>query len=419
MSLVNEEIDSKYSARKTTQAGMIYQSLCGLLHFLQLRNNTEKLSVRFEILDDIDFSFDDNVVGLAQIKHRGYAKKETNITNRNEDLWKTIGIWSEYIVENEMSDVDFYFITTQTIAEASFFTQFISGENPGSKHDTINKMVKHCKTEMENPNGSAKMKVYYNKFLNLTDYQKQLLINRINIIANSPTLENIDNEIKKYLRSLTSSDNFEEAYKSLKEWWVNRVNEQILSGDVNPITRDEFELKEEEIRNRYSGRVLRTEKQELPEDVRATLRHYVFSEQLLLVEVTDTQLMTAADEYYFANGNRVRWVENAELLSKELDTYDDQLESEWRIRFESMQRHAIKTNDEAELAELGYRLYDSCQTEINVPLSPTKTVDKDMKKITRGSLHILAGTSPQADDVRIGWHPLFKERLKKYPGETK
>ena len=75
MSLVNEEIDSKYSARKTTQAGMIYQSLCGLLHFLQLRNNTEKLSVRFEILDDIDFSFDDNVVGLAQIKHRGYAKK--------------------------------------------------------------------------------------------------------------------------------------------------------------------------------------------------------------------------------------------------------------------------------------------------------------------------------------------------------
>ena len=392
---------------------MIYQSLCGLFHFLQLRDDTGKLSVRFEILDDIDFSSDNHTRGLAQIKHHGYAKNAVKITDSTEDVWKTIGIWTEYLIANEISDFDFYLITTQDISKNSFFSQLISGADPKNKQETIDQMTKHCKHESEKPAGSDKMKVYYNKFLTLTDYQKHLLVNRIKIIANSPTIENIDSEIKKYLRSLARSDKFDEAYRSLKEWWVNRVNEQILSGTINPITSDEFELKEEEIRNRYSGHILKTEEQKLPEDVRATLRHFMFSEQLLLVGATDNQLMTAADEYYFANGNRVRWVENAELLSRELDTYDDQLESEWRVRFESMQRHARKTNDEAELIELGYGLYDRCQTEIDVPLSPTKTVDKDMKKITRGSLHILAGTSPQADNMRIGWHPMFKDRLKK------
>ena len=128
--------------------------------------------------------------------------------------------------------------------------------------------------------------------------------------------------------------------------------------------------------------------------------------------------MTAVDEFYFANGNRVRWVDNAELLTTELDKYDNELKDEWAWRFDDMEHSANETSDDAELAKHGYDLYQRCQSEINVQISPTKTVDGFMRKITRGSLHILAGTDPQEDDVKIGWHPQFRERLTKVTEES-
>ena len=418
MSLVNEEMNSKYSARKTAQAGLIYQSLCGLLHFLQMRYNNNNLSVRFEILDDIEFILDGTVTGLGQIKHHGCAKEDRKITNFSEDIWNTIGIWIDYIISHDASAVNFYFITTQEISDKSFFLKLVHGINYQDKHEIINLMNEHCHTALQKEYNNEKKKEPYNKFLNLTDYQKELLITRLKIIANSPNLDNIDDEIKKYLQSMVGNKKLNEAYRDLKEWWVNRVNEQITSGSINPITLAEFELKEEEIRNKYSKYYLTVEKQEITSDLRELYSHYRFSEQLQLIGATHNQIMTAVDEFYFANGNRVRWVDNAELLTTELDKYDNELKDECAWRFDDMEHSANETSDDAELAKHGYDLYQRCQSEINVQISPTKTVDGFMRKITRGSLHILAGTDPQEDDVKIGWHPQFRERLTKVTEES-
>ena len=86
----------------------------------------------------------------------------------------------------------------------------------------------------------------------------------------------------------------------------------------------------------------------------------------------------------------------------ELDKYETRLIEEWETFCEQMKDELGQDTAESAKREAGRRLYRWAEVSL-IPIRPR--VDEPF--VTRGTYQMLA------DDLRVGWHPEFLERLDK------
>jgi hypothetical protein len=122
--------------------------------------------------------------------------------------------------------------------------------------------------------------------------------------------------------------------------------------------------------------------------------------QLALIKAGKKRIAAAIRDYYRAFEQRSRWLRNDLLLVGDLDKYERRLIEEWEIVFEAM-RDEVGADAADDAKEKAARDVFTWAERVSIPIRPRVTEPF----VTRGSLHMLA------DEVRLGWHPEFRDRL--------
>lgn len=129
----------------------------------------------------------------------------------------------------------------------------------------------------------------------------------------------------------------------------------------------------------------------------------LFVKQLELIGIVNPKrVIRAVRDYFFAFTQRTKWVDEHLVVFSELDRYEHTLIDEWDIRFQIMLDNLKDVVSEEKHCESARRIYEWVETEdlhrirnrVNEPI------------FARGSYQILA------DNLSVGWHPQFQERLK-------
>src|SRR5664279_3203127 len=112
--------ESSFSASEPA-LGYLYQLRYALLQILRL---PEETTCFIEKDDDIDFTDADEGRILASLKHKALGD---TLTDLSPDFWKSVRIWVDYYIRNDISTepVSFFLFTTGRVAVGSFLEAFL------------------------------------------------------------------------------------------------------------------------------------------------------------------------------------------------------------------------------------------------------------------------------------------------------
>jgi hypothetical protein len=128
----------------------------------------------------------------------------------------------------------------------------------------------------------------------------------------------------------------------------------------------------------------------------------IFVEQLKLVLLRDTRIRRSIGHFYRAFQQRTKWIDEGLIYPEELLKYERELVSAWRTQFDIMRDNLGEPPKELEMQRLGKELFDRfVETTVHIPIRPRHR-DGNFPK---GVLHMLS------NEMRVGWHAQFKERL--------
>ena len=131
----------------------------------------------------------------------------------------------------------------------------------------------------------------------------------------------------------------------------------------------------------------------------------VFYAQLKLICLGNRRLNAALRDYYRAFQQRANWIRNDLLYVNELEKYEQRLIDEWEHHFASMEDEISMLGThvtEDDKVRCGKALFKEIESG-DIRIRP-KVQDAF---VMRGSYHILA------NQLKIGWHIDFQERLKR------
>ena len=206
-------MEDKFSA-KEQMLGYFYQPLYALYKLMQIDIADEPDSfIIIENLDDIEFRSNIDALKLIQTKH--HIKSQGSISDRSSDLWKTIRIWTERIVNDEvkLDNVIFSLVTTSTAFENSIASKLrVENRNTQEALSTIQKIAEEGYINAQKRQNNPELKKHENEdayiaFYKLDKNTQKKFISKIYICDSSSTIEYIVSNIEKKLQyACNSSD---------------------------------------------------------------------------------------------------------------------------------------------------------------------------------------------------------------------
>lgn len=363
---------------------------------MMLSIKEENYALKLENLDDIELIYDGNTT-LYQTK---YHIDGANLTDSNPDFWKTIRVWSTAIY-NGFVDIDktsFHLITTSAIGPGSVLGKL--------KYDQTSRKTSEIVSSLRSiANGSANkaLESAFTAFTALNEEQQIKLVEKINIIDNSCSIDSALDDIKRNLSIATTYKNIDNFAEKLQGWWVNRCIE-LLQNKRDKILYSDLHLQIDSLRDEYTVDNLPDDFLSIviPEEDIAGQQNKVFVKQLELISQQSLVVKKAITDFIKAYKQRSEWIRTDLLNIQELDTFDYKLFDYWENIFGAM-KDDCQGVDSAKLQELGASFY---RTYFHYATPPIKIRERFTSSyLTRGSYHILA------DDKKIGWHPNFDELL--------
>lgn len=389
-----------FSAREPS-LGYIYQIKYALLLLLTNSRNLENPFLRIECLDDIDIT-DINSTNLYQTKL--HIKSKANLTDSSVDFWKTIRIWSEYILNGtiEIEKTTLNLITTENIPETSVLHKLKENIFADSELQDLIVKLDYISVTSTN-NDTQKGREEYQK---LSIEGKKKLLQSIRILDNSVDITELDAKIKREL-ILSSYPNHLDAFLELLDsWWLGKAIDN-LTGKIDSIKFEELQLKISNIRDSFQADNLPNH---FPEQIEVTdedvesLKEKNFLKQLELISIgiNSRTVKRAISDFRRAFEQRSKWLRLNLLNPEEEEEYDKKLKDYWRNIFEIMGDEAHGKSDD-DLKKLGKDFYIN-QFAISCPqIKIREKFNEDY--LTRGSYQILS------DGKKIGWHPNFDNEL--------
>jgi hypothetical protein len=388
-------MSSQFSASEHL-VGYLYQVRYALLILLQKIKDEPEIELSLERLDDVAFERDGEAIELLQTKH--HINQSAQLTDSSSDLWKTLRVWSTHILENpsRSDDLVLLLITTSN-ASVNSLSSKLRRDDRRNEDYALQKLVDIAKTTTNKANKPA-----YDAFSSLSDTQKKALINKIIIVDNSPNIQDVDDKLLRETRLLSRHPSSLKV--RLEGWWFKRAIDHLMADDDSSIKGAELqskiydlqdELSKESLPNDFPTGVMEMGEESLSEKER------IFVEQLRLILLKNTRLRIAIGDYYRAFQQRTKWLSEGLLYPRELEDYEDYLIGEWRRQFERMKEDIEELPGEDKMAQLGKALFERTEDNNFRPIRPGYFD----AYFSRGSYHVLA------NNLRIGWHPEFTERL--------
>lgn len=388
-------MSSTFSAKEPA-LGYYYQIIRGLVLLLG-ENRMANPCLSFECLDDIALE-DEGKVELYQAKlHITPAQ----LTDRSTDFWKTIRIWSEGIADGTFnpSTTIFTLLTTASISEDSFLHLFFSEKEEDRK--TILTTMETIATETTNKTNKAG----YEAFSALNEEQKQTLISNIRITDSNVSIDDTMEQLRYRLELSAPSGSLENFIDTIIGWWFRNGIDMLQSETKQTITKASVNNYIQACRDQIRAEALPDEFYEQVEIDDAALedsKDKTFVKQLTLVDATKREKKAAISDYQRAYGQRSKWLRDGRVAQSEYDTFDANLQEEWRSRFDMMQDDT-EGQEEEERKKAGHTFYreNYVSPQYQLPLFRSNA----SSYITKGSFQMLS------NEKTIGWHPDYKELL--------
>lgn len=386
---------------KEPSLGYIYQIKYALLLLLTNSRNLENPALRIECLDDIDIT-DVNSTNLYQTKL--HIKGKANLTDASADFWKTIRIWSEYILNGtiDIEQTVLNLITTENIPTTSILYKL--RDNIFSETELNSIIDKLDSIAINSTNDTTKKgREEYQK---LSTENKKKLILSIRILDNSVDISEVDAKIKKQL-ILSSYPNHLDAFLELLDgWWLGKAIDN-LTGKLDSIKFEELQLKISNIRDSFQADNLPNhfpEQMEVSDEDVESLKEKNFLKQLELISIgiNSRTVKRAISDFRRAYEQRSKWLRLNLLNPEEEEEYDKKLKDYWQNIFEIMGDEAEGKADD-ELKKLGKDFYINQFATSCPQIKIREKFNEDY--LTRGSYQILS------DGKKIGWHPNFDKEI--------
>lgn len=378
--------------------GYLYQVRYALA--LLLDNNNSDFQISIEKFDDISFSKDDVPKQLIQLKH--HVQRHGNLSDASTDLWRTLKVWIDAIgVSQNMLDETEFIIITTSIAPKDTAACYLKKDD-NRNIDTAYQQLKAVCEQSENKTHKA----YYNAFLDMDAEIAKKLLGQICIIDGANNIIDVDKIIRKQIRYSCIPKYEDQICERLEGWWYRKAIEALCSDIPVFITQNQIRTLIVSMSQEYSDENLPIDifdYDDLQENELGD-NEKLFYKQLELICLGNHRMQLALRDYCRAFKQRGNWVRNDLLYINELEKYEQRLIDEWEHCFAVMEDKLNEYSSVTEevRAKEGRKLFTAIENK-DIRIRP-KCKEAF---VMRGSYHMLA------DQLKVGWHIDFAERLKK------
>ncbi|WP_333663248.1 hypothetical protein [Acinetobacter sp.] len=370
--------------------------------------------IGFEIKEDVHVELNNGKCILYQLKHtvnESADGEKSNLTDLDEDLWKTFYNWVMLIKksgsEKEYIEINtFILATNKSIAINSF--PYLFTDNP----DEI-KIIENVKKLKEKCSEDSKIIKYIDSFLSL---EKVILKKFIRKIKIEYGVINIIEKVKNSVRdSVHGSQHYLEVFYAL----YTLISENKYLDIAN---RKDFYFTYEEFHEKYRHCFLIGEnKGKLPNPDRTMPLKYPecmekqnFIKQLIDIDLVEADNIIRIKEHTTIMLNFINkfdhWMKMSLFLPVDVEDLDKVNKYVWKTRFDKIYRplmRKIKSGTylpdlEDEIKELACDVYDSILME-KIKISSYDELDQ---MLSNGYFYNLS------DRLEIGWHYNWEERFK-------
>lgn len=377
--------------------GYLYQVRVALVWSLRRLKNDSHFAVSLETLDDVTFESKGTPDELLQTKH--HQAHATNLTDASPDLWKSLRVWCDAWASGAiLPSTTLYLLTTATAGDDSAASRLRS--HGRDIESALSALLATAQTSSNKDNAAA-----YTAFLTLKPTERRRMLEAVVIVDAQPAIADVDHELRAEVFWAVERKHQDAFLERIEGWWLRRVLHQLTRiGSGDRILAAELEAQMSDLRDQFKHDALPIDDDlldfTLDDATFVAQSESRFVRQLDLVKAGKRRVVAAVRDYYRAFEQRSRWLRDDLLLVGDLAAYERRLEEEWELIFEGM-KDELGADVAEDAKQTSARQVLAWAERATIPIRPAVTEPF----VTRGSLHMLA------DEVRIGWHPDFRERL--------
>ncbi|MCF1183137.1 hypothetical protein L0E83_06755 [Marichromatium gracile] len=385
----------KYAAVDAS-LGYLYQVRSALLWTLRRMKSEPDFLVGIETLDDVAFeAVSGDPKELLQTKH--HRSTVGSLSDASTDLWKTLRIWFECTASGEIPEGTSMCLVTTGEASAGSAASYLRYNN----RDVQAALTRLNATAQSSVNVANKPA--YAAFLAASPSQRAALLGRVTVLDVAPTVEDLDGEIRREVFWAVDKEHHTAFLDRLEGWWFRRVIVQ-LSSNGDRIGSVEVESQMSDLREGFKQESLPINDDllefSLDEATKSAHENSKFVHQLDLIKAGKRRVAAAIRDYYRAFEQRSHWLRDELVIVPDLRRYERRLTEEWELVFERI-RDELGDAATEQAKEKAARSVLAWAERASISVRPSVTEPF----VCRGSLHMLA------DELRIGWHPEFSDRL--------
>lgn len=374
--------------------GYLYQVNWCLVELLGSAALKPDQAISLETHDDVSWEESGSPVELLQFKH--HVGVSAGLRDKDTDIWKTLLVWMNTAQPTDPQGPSLALVTT-SVAQPGSAAHALRAD----VHDVSTAVIRLTDAARSSTNEDTKKS--RERFLALTEAERQIFLARVVVADGAPTIENLDERLAGILWHALPHSNQGLFLAMVWRWWA-AVALDMLRGRRTLVSVGEAHASISHLRDKFSDDNLPTTVELADVDESRVIDVHgeeVFVHQMRWVGCNETNLRRAIVDYYRAVTQATKWLTEDLIGLHELERFEDNLRDEWqRIFADMVEDLGLEADEPAKVTagkELLRRLRDS--TAVNVRPRYNDPF------FARGRRHVLA------DGGEIGWHPDFQSRL--------
>jgi hypothetical protein len=339
------------------------------------------------------WDLDGTATDLLQLKHHVGAAGA--LGDRDSDWWRTIRAWMDSGEPGDPDGPTLNMVTTQRAREgtAAHYLRPV-GRDPVS---AVRLLEDAARTSREKKFAATRA-----SFLKLPDADREIFVSRMFVLDGSPLIEDLDPQVRHLLRWSLPIGHEDVFMGQVWGWWDAQAI-AMLRKSRSGMSALELRTALSDFRDGFVRENLPTLIELADVDESAVAEQYremPFVHQMRLVDAPPLHLQKAIVDYYRAVVQQQRWVDDDLIGMHEVERFELNLLDEWQREFEWMVAEMAGADEQAR-RQAGRELLRAC-------LNQTRHLIRERYRepfFARGKHHELA------DQLKVGWHPEFRERL--------